>query len=311
MPLPWLSGEWGAYWPGLPFHRSAAFLVLPNRWRWEFLRRNPKIALLLADTIKALQLGQRVRDGAERAGEDHPDIERGRQAIDQLRNCYWIWLWLEDEDRELLIPPWVELGPSWLNELNPWDLTSRQSRAFWTALKEHRERLRLTGSNAQSDRVLQGWLQLWDARMGWNGFEYKPEAATGRKRMTLKRAARQARGVSIQRYYDVYKLVVGQEYSQASWEEHFLESHGWEWYERRTSHREPRKGVGRTRRARRLPTDLDGQVVVPAAVDGDYASEMFMRVLHSEGLDQAIKAVEDLLELSEKTKQQIREELGG
>src|SRR5262249_5488007 len=123
MPLPWFGREFNPDWPDHHFHRSAAFLSLPRRSRWECLRRNPRVPQLLADAIAAAQLGQTVRNGKGQAPEDDPVIMQGKESADELRERYWIWVWFSDPTGEHLVPPGVEIGPSWMEDDNPWNLT--------------------------------------------------------------------------------------------------------------------------------------------------------------------------------------------
>jgi hypothetical protein len=242
------------YQRGLPFHRSAAFMVLPPEVRWQCVWRNPKVPLLVQSASDGICQLARLSGTGPLAVADG-EVTKGFDAITKLEDTFGVECLWHDGNGRLIAPPKFTLAYSWLAEPGFGGRTVRERRRFRGGLVTRLGKLTWRARRAPSMAYLSTALAVWDAREGWTGaprFEtlgYDPDRA-----LTLREALRRAKATPEQ-YYRAFQYVTGHEYSAAA---AWVVALGWLWQERQhfasVKRRNSgwRKGAPRTREHRAI-----------------------------------------------------------
>jgi hypothetical protein len=220
----------------IPFHRSAEFMVIPERWRFHFLVRNPlvlrKLVRLAALAHQWNMQRQRRRSGgitlAERQEEEMLRLDR------ELQETYGIsWLFVSLDGRAV-DPPQLFLAPSFPDTPSPVFAgpSVRGRRAFKRVLAKRRKSLRVTPPRRQADSYYIKLLEVWDSREHFRGpmQGYVPDKA-----VTLEMATTVARTTK-DAYYRAFRFIFGCDYEAAVWQQHlaaqWMQRRRWEWRRR-------------------------------------------------------------------------------
>jgi hypothetical protein len=200
---------------GLPFHRTAAFLTVPLRYRFEFLFRNPHSIDALTRLYKAshaLSTRPRTSEGFVQSG---PEGQVLLNAVAELRDRFGIRaVWVHEG--KLLDSPMLALEESFPDGLPTLGKTRREQLQFRKSLAERRREYGIMPPRRQPDDWYKRLLAVWDAREGWvdkPSRGYDPEHARSlQSALTIAGG-----GSSVEDYYRAFQFVSGLEYSKEAW----------------------------------------------------------------------------------------------
>jgi hypothetical protein len=234
------------YQRNLPFHVSAAFMVLDEAIRREFLFRNHHFSCLILFVLYGVRRLAQLTGAAPLAVAD-AEVAKGFAAIRELADKFGMWCHWHDGDGNILVPPQFGLAYSWLADPVYGGRTVRERRFFRQGMSNRLRQLKWPANRAPAPEYLKAALAVWDAREGWQGspaqgtLGYDPERA-----LSLQEACGRT-GAKPDHYYRAFEYVTGHRYSA----EHWLVSMGYLWLMHGLEHRSGYKRRNGGRRPRR------------------------------------------------------------